>query len=117
MQSSQRKRFNTSQDWNNFLSAGKEINGQEIFGFRTNCYKEIEQLRGNPLIVYATKFLENVLPGTPNNIDLSDVDGFTDLVNNVPDTEEIDVLIHSPGGRPDATERIVSVLRNKFPKS
>ena len=26
----------------------------------------------------------------------------------------VDILIHSPGGRPDATERIVGLLRGKF---
>jgi len=114
MQSSQRKRFKTSQDWNNLLSTEKELDGLEIFNYRTNCYKDIELLRGNPLIVYATKFVDSSLPGSPNSIDISDVDGFTDLVNNVPETETIDVLIHSPGGSPDATERIVSILRNKF---
>lgn len=118
MQSNPRKRFSTSQDWNNYitsyLASGKQLNGQEIFEYRTNCYREIEQLRGNPLIVYATKFVENIPPGAPINIDISDVDGFTDLVNNTPKSDKIDVLIHSPGGRPDATERIVSILRNKF---
>lgn len=114
MQSSPRKKFNTSQDWNNLLSSGKQLSGQDIFEFRMNCYKDIEELRGVPLIVYATKFVENVPPGAPNLIDISDVDGFTDLVNNIPSTDIIDVLVHSPGGRPDATERIVSILRNKF---
>lgn len=114
MPSSQRKKFNTSQDWNNYLTSGKPLDGQEIFEFRMNCYKDIERLRGNPLIVYATKFIENTPPGAPILIEISDVDGFTDLANNIPESEKIDVLIHSPGGRPDATERIVAILRNKF---
>ena len=51
----------------------------------------------------------------PVSIDLTDIDGFTDLVNSVPaDKTAVDVLIHSPGGSPDATERIVSILRNRF---
>jgi hypothetical protein len=53
--------------------------------------------------------------GAPNFIDLSDVGGFTDLINSV-SGKSIDVLLHSPGGRPDATERIVAILRNKFPE-
>ena len=36
-----------------------------------------------PLLVYVTKFLENIPQGAPNIIDLPDVDGFTDLVNSV----------------------------------
>jgi len=65
------------------------------------------------LLVYSTKFLDNV-PNIPNFIDLDDIDGFTDLVSSIDDGKEIDILLHSPGGRPDATERIVGILRNKF---
>lgn len=64
--------------------------------------------------MYATKFMGAMMPGTPNYIDLTDVDGFTDLVNSIEDGKSVDVLLHSPGGLPDATERIVTILRNKF---
>ncbi len=113
-----RKQFKTTQDWNNYigpiLQAATPITGDDLFKIRKLCYEDIEKLRGRPLLVYATKFIDGVLPGTPNQIDLPDVDGFTDLVNSVADSESIDVLLHSPGGRPDATERIVGILRNKF---
>ena len=52
--------------------------------------------------------------GTPNTIDLSDVDGFTDLINSAPDTKAVDILLHSPGGEPGPTERLVQILRNQF---
>lgn len=104
----------TSQDWNKFIASNAEgLNGDVLFKMRTDCYKEIEKVRKRPLVIYATKFLD-ALPETPNFIDISDVDGFTDLVNSIKDSKEIDVLLHSPGGRPDATERIVHILRNKF---
>ncbi len=113
-----RKIFKTTQDWNDYLGpllqAGTPITGAQLFELRKACYSEIEVLRGRPLLVYATKFLEGVVPGTPNQIDLPDVDGFTDLVNSIDGSDSVDVLLHSPGGRPDATERIVGVLRNKF---
>lgn len=113
-----RKKFKTTQDWNDFigpiLGSVKGITGAELFALRKVCYQEIEKLRGRPLLVYATKFLDGVPPGVPNQIDLPDVDGFTDLVNSVSSSESIDVLLHSPGGRPDATERIVEILRSKF---
>lgn len=108
----QRERFITNQDWNNYLIAnnGKEIN---FLTLRQQCYKEIELLRGRPLLVYASK-LNDIPQGAPNSIDLSDIDGFTDLVNSTENTNSVDVLIHSPGGRPDATERIVNILHEKF---
>jgi len=114
----QRKRFKTTQDWNDFIGAaqqpGQRMTGRDLFELRKACYAEIELLRGRPLLVYATKFLDALPPGVPNQIDLSDVDGFTDLINAVGDCTSVDVLLHSPGGRPDATERLVGILRNKF---
>ena len=50
------------------------------------------------------------------SIDLDDVDGFTDLVDSVANRSEVDVLLHSPGGSPEATERIVELLRTRFEK-
>lgn len=114
----QRKKFKTTQDWNDFVStqqqAGLKMTGKDLFALRKACYEEIEKYRGRPLLVYATKFLEGVPPGAPNFIDLSDVDGFTDLINSVKYNDAVDILLHSPGGRPDATERLVGLLRSKF---
>lgn len=114
----QRKKFKTSQDWHNYI--GKSIQPgqnpptpQDLIELRNACYKEIEEHRQCPLLVYATKFLEKLPPDAPNTIDISDVDGFTDLIQSV-DGKKVDVLLHSPGGQADATERIVGILRNKF---
>jgi hypothetical protein len=114
-----RKKFKTTQDWNDFLAATQQpgnqvMTGKDLFELRKACYEDIEKHRGRPLLVYATKFLEGVPPGAPNFIDLSDVDGFTDLINSVKNDGAVDVLLHSPGGRPDATERLVGLLRGKF---
>jgi len=113
-----RKQFKTTQDWNDYigpiLQSGQGITGNQLLDLRKACYTEIEKLRGRPLLVYATRFLDGVPPGVPNQIDLPDVDGFTDLINSVSSSDSVDVILHSPGGRPDATERIVEILRNKF---
>jgi hypothetical protein len=125
MASPQRKKFKTIQDWHDFLleiqKSKKEINPLEL---RKACYKDIEGYRKTPLLIYATKFLGQLPKDEkgrtieiPNFIDVEDVDGFTDMVNSVDKkVKEIDVLVHSPGGRPDATERIVAILRNRFDK-
>src|SRR6266700_2139216 len=114
----QRKKFKTSQDWNDFIAATQQsrqaVTAMDLFELRKACYKEIEAYRKRPLLVYATKFLDSMPPRAPNFIDLSDVDGFTDLVNSITNSSKIDILLHSPGGRPDATERIVQILRNRF---
>jgi len=119
MQSAPRTKFNTLQLWNNFISnllaPGSSIDGQLLSNLRQAVYAEIEAIRGRPLIVYAAKF--QAQPGAPIAIDVTDVDAFTDLVSSFgPEIQEIDVLIHSPGGDPAATERIVNILRTRFVK-
>lgn len=116
MASSQRVKFKSAQDWINFLTTNPQLEVNAINNLRSSVYADIEKLRNRPLIVYATRFIDfNAHAGAPNYIDLGDVDGFTDLINTIPLNEtSIDVLVHSPGGRPDATERIVAVLRQRF---
>lgn len=100
------------------FAAKQPLTALALREFRLACYKDIETLRGRPLIIYAAKFIAAPIPGQPplpTSIDLEDIDGFTDLINSIPSKHKsIDVLIHSPGGRPDATERLVNILRNRF---
>lgn len=81
MTSHPRQQFKTLQDWYNFLQGKQILDGQEAFQLRKDCYAEIEKLRQRPLLVYASRFLDQLPPGAPNFLDLSDIDGFTDLVN------------------------------------
>jgi hypothetical protein len=112
-----RRRFRTAGDWYDFLPEAVAQQQQGIpvnlYDYRRACYADIEKLRKRPLFVYAAK-TENVHPAAQTPIEIGDVDGFTDLINTVGDADAIDVLIHSAGGSPEATERIVGVLRTKF---
>jgi hypothetical protein len=110
------QRIKTTQDFNIFIAENAQL--PELVNILSNLrlasYEAIEALRKRPLIIFASKFI-NALPNTPNFIDISDIDGFTDLVQSVNENfDSVDVLLHSPGGQPDATERIVHILRNRF---
>ena len=110
------QRIKTSQEFNNFITNNSQSPSlvNDLSTMRLTCYAAIEARRKRPLLIYASKFI-NALPNTPNFIDISDIDGFSDLVHSVNGkSDSIDVLLHSPGGQPDATERIVHILRNKF---
>jgi hypothetical protein len=110
------QRIKTSQQYNEFISSNAQDPSlaNVLLSLRLSCYEAIEGLRKRPLLIYSSKFI-NALPGTPNNIDISDIDGFTDLVQSIRGkSKSVDVLLHSPGGQPDATERIVHILRNDF---
>ena len=111
-------RFKSNQDVDAWLAgvARDNPNGVNaaLWEARKECYLKIEAKRNRPLLVYVSKFWD-VPSGISNNIDLADIELFVDLVNSVPkDHTEADILIHSPGGRPDAAERIVAILRNRF---
>jgi len=49
----------------------------------------------------------------PITIDHSDITGFSDLIENI-DSKNVDIVLHSPGGSAEATERIVNLLRENF---
>jgi hypothetical protein len=116
MSSSERRRFLSTSDWYQFIddvrngAVPPETNLSEL---RRGVYRDIEQLRQRPLFVYAARFTD--IQQGPISLDLFDIDGFTDLVDAVDkSTSAVDVLIYSPGGSPEATERIVSILRGRF---
>lgn len=111
-----RRRITTASDWHEYI--GQVITQQQPVNLyadsRAPVYVEIEALRKRPLFVYASKF-PGAHPAAPVTIEQGDVDGFTDLISKTdPKAKSVDVLIHSPGGSPEATERIVSLLRNRF---
>lgn len=111
-----RRRFRTLSDWHEFVNdlrqSEEEIN---LYNIRSQVYQEIEKIRGRPLLVYYTQFINPPKQSRHLNINLTDIDGFTDLIYSVLDKcNEIDILLHSPGGTPDATERIVNLIRKRF---
>jgi hypothetical protein len=116
MAGQERRRFQTVSDWHKFINELRESNAEvNLYNIRSQIYREIEEVRKRPLFVYATQFLDPPNQTRHLNINLTDVDGFTDLIYSVPENyEKIDILLHSPGGSPDATERIVNLIRKRF---
>ncbi len=120
MTSTPRRRFTRISDWHDFLNKLRSGEPEEInlYELRRACYQDIEAIRQRPLIVYAVQFPPPIAPPqvpVPISIDFEDIDGFVDLVESIDqEVNRIDVLIHSPGGSPEATERIVDLLRGRF---
>lgn len=85
-------------------------------GYRKDKLRAVEQYTNRPLLVYAVDFLNqqkvNACRGDVS-IDLSDIQGFREVLKNI-DSEKVDILLHSPGGSPDAAESIVQILRDNF---
>ncbi|MFH0819650.1 MAG: hypothetical protein V1892_01320 [bacterium] len=79
---------------------------------RISLIKEIEEITKRKLIVYAADFNKSH-PAVPNSINQTDLTCFSDLIEKI-DGDSIDILIHSPGGSAEATEQIVSMLRENY---
>lgn len=82
--------------------------GASSFQFRQKLIKEIENITGRALLIYAADFKKSNLP-TPNSIEPMDKVGFSDLLHGL-EGEPIDIFLHSPGGSAEATESIVNLI-------
>jgi hypothetical protein len=85
-------------------------------GVRREKIKAVEIITNRPLVIYSTAFLEGPKVEASRGevqIDRMDSIGFNEVINRITG-KELDVLIHSPGGSPEAAEAIVDLLRSKF---
>lgn len=74
----------------------------------------LSQYTRRDTILYATRWIQ---PGVHNGeveaITNEDIEGLMEVVHGLT-SKKLDVILHSPGGSAEATEAIVSYLRNKF---
>ena len=83
---------------------------------RRRKIKNVEDITGRPLVVYAVAFTESdraVRVGPGIQIELGDKTGFDQATSDIP-PGPLDVLLHSPGGSPAATESLVHLLRSRY---
>ena len=82
---------------------------------RRQKISDAEQISGIPLIIYASDFTDAGRAGGSRSgvqIDVADKTGFLQALSDVK-PGPLDVLLHSPGGSPTATESIVRLLRSR----
>jgi ClpP class serine protease len=72
---------------------------------RQAAVRLIEEHTGRHLICYVT--------GVGTWIDRDDTVGFVDLLHNIPDGEDLDLLLHTPGGDVDVAEKLITMVRTK----
>lgn len=78
--------------------------------------KALSDFSGRPCIIYATACTSSAkqLPPGALQIDFSDKIGFSVVTQSL-SANPIDLILHSPGGFPEAAESVVESLRAKFP--
>jgi ATP-dependent protease ClpP protease subunit len=78
--------------------------------------EEISDLRGGSnVVLYASAFLQK--PGAPApllQITREEVNGFMSMLHGMTWEDGLTLILHTPGGIPDATETIVDYLWSKF---
>lgn len=70
---------------------------------------QIENITERPLLIYVA----DINKGQENMILPGDKTGFSDLIENI-ESENVDIMINSPGGLAEVTESLVDMLRAKF---
>ena len=95
----------------------KEIdNRKDVDGPRREKIRLVEEITGRPLIVYASAFLDEskvaIAKGELSIVGADKV-GFTEVLEQI-EGDSLDILIHSPGGSPEAAESIIELLRSRF---
>jgi hypothetical protein len=89
-----------------------ERGGQADFdGIRRRYLRELYELTGRATILYSTDWLSGPQPNV--SIVLEDMQGMMEACKGLPGPD-LDVILHSPGGSPDATASIVRYLRRKY---
>ena len=86
--------------------------GNNPFALRVQTILAIEKITNIPLVCYISK-TSNIPKGVSVSIDEDDLVGFSDLISGI-SGDQIDVFIISNGGSPEAAERLIKLLRNKY---
>lgn len=99
------------------LAKNKKPDGSISYDLgRRRILTELSQCVQRPVLVYAVDFLNEQkvsASGRDIGIDWNDKEGFNEATLDLP-PGPLDVVLHSPGGIPEAAESIVAILRNKF---
>lgn len=89
------------------------VPGLTVDELRGKYLKLLSQKTGRNVIAYYSGWLK---PGKTHNIDIndSDITGFMNAIKGLDCSKGLDLILHTPGGNPTATEGIVKYLHSKF---
>lgn len=85
---------------------------------RRRYLAELAEYTERPVILYASAGFSAPPGAQPSDVQISlepDVSAFMEVVHGLPTDGPLDLILHSPGGNPDAAESIVEYLRGRFP--
>lgn len=94
-------------------ASGNDVPGLTLDGLREKYLKKLSSKTGRNVIAYYSGWLKS---GKDQNVDIndSDITGFMNAINGMDCSKGLDLILHTPGGSPTATEGIVKYLHKKF---
>lgn len=100
--------------WGDLLNELQETAQQnggvvDFDGLRRKYIRQLHERTGRSVVVYATDFAAG--PGA--QISLFDMQGLMEVFRDLPGPG-LDLILHSPGGQAEATDRLVRYIRSKF---
>ena len=97
------------------LARTQEQGGPPDFdGVRRKYLAELHRHSGRSIILYASGWLQKgEAPPAVVSIGDEDIQAFMEVSNRL-EGDRLDLILHSPGGSPEAAEAIVSYLRSRF---
>lgn len=107
--------------WNELLAAFQAqpdaTRGAWLEKTRDDAFAAVSATRGDRnVVLYASAFLQKgaVVPQTNLSIMHEDLNGFMGVIHGMEWDKGLTLLLHTPGGSPNAAETIVAYLRSKF---
>lgn len=93
--------------------SGNEVPPLNLDQLRAKYLKKLYDYTGRNIIAYYSGWLK---PGRSQNLDITDGDltGFMNAIKGMDTAKGLDLILHTPGGSPTATEGIVKYLHKKF---
>lgn len=89
----------------------QNLDFESISALRKSLLKKISMIRGNhDILVYAV----DINKRAPTSIDNTDIIPFTDLLSDLAGNENIDIILHTPGGLADVVQKLVVAVRDKY---
>lgn len=94
------------------LENGVKKKALSLDELRSKYLDKLSKLTGRNVIAYYSAWLQ----GRTDNIDIndSDITGFMNAIKAMDCSKGLDLILHTPGGNPTATEGIVKYLHKKF---
>lgn len=83
---------------------------------RDAYFQQIASLRKSNVIFYGSAFLQKQqVPAQLTSINPEDLNGFMPVLYGMDYSKPLTLILHTPGGSPNAAQSIVEYLREKFP--